>query len=100
MLLDAQAGYTLLAEVLEIGGTVGDAHHPFVEPGIKALPRARVRVVVVAEGVVAVAVALHRRGVRAPGFMHNGAHLEGWANDAVGVADDHRARDDLFYHDN
>src|ERR1700730_5914803 len=93
---DAEAAQALFAQFVEVGGAVRQIQDPFVEPALEAVEGAGAHVVFVVKLVVAVGVALHGRGRRAPGFVYDCAHFERWTQHAVGIAHNYLTRHDFF----
>ena len=62
---DGQIVPALCAQVRQIILAIGQTQHPFCQPLLKAFDAARLGVILAEGGVVAVVMALHRRGVRA-----------------------------------
>src|SRR5712664_4159106 len=96
MLLDAQAAYALLAQLGYIGRATRHMQHPFIQPGLKVLQRARALVILMVKLVIAVGVTLYGRGMRPPGFIYYGPHFERWPQYAVGIAQNNFTRHNLL----
>src|SRR5258708_38505044 len=96
MLLDAQAAYALLAQLCYIGRATRHMQHPFIQPGLKALQRARALVILMVKLVIAVGVTLYGRRMRSPGLMYYGPHFERWPQHAVGIAQNNFTRHNLL----
>src|SRR5260370_14211002 len=86
MLLDCQALDACLAELGCLGRATRELQHPFIQPGLKALQRARALVILMVKLVIAVGVTLYGRRMRSPGLMCYGPHFERWPQHAVGIA--------------
>src|SRR2546423_11418439 len=86
--IEVDRGQVLLA--------VLDSEHPSVQPGLETFHRSRPCGVVAIEGVVALEVALDRRGMRAARLMHHGYDLGLREQDSIRIAERHAGVDELL----
>src|SRR5262245_51305031 len=80
----------------KVGSTIGQIEYLVPQPSREVIRRARVLVVLVVVGVVAIVVTLHWRWVRPAGSVDHSQRLEGWRKHTIGITQDHLAGNDLL----
>src|SRR5215469_6786594 len=86
----------LCSQVVEIRAAIGKIKDPLPQPGIEILRSARPVVILRKSSMVAIIIALNRRGVSSAGHMDHSQRLDSGSQYPVRIALDHLRRHDLF----